>query len=335
MTAPERTREDLGSSARAVVEAVDVDLPASRVTVNGRTLTGDNRRELHRALSTALYDGWHSGQAPDVSVHPHRLRDPGLERALARGVESDRTLARARVIDRSDAARLPVTDEPDETTLVSLHGVRVRVPDRLVVDRDGDVVQVELAALRPALSPGFLVWDSPRSPMAAESVRLYLHVRRAHDAPAVWHDVLRRLRAATVDCRSKVLSAPALYPRRDAVVVYAAAADLPTLCDIGRTVAADHVDRLAEETSSFALRLGRGVALAAEPSDPEAARAGLSFGQHRADALATGILDAAEAGLSERAGADRIVANALRTRGIDPVRLYRDLESTWPEPTPT
>ncbi|HWM38613.1 MAG TPA: T3SS effector HopA1 family protein, partial [Streptomyces sp.] len=85
------------------------------------------------------------------------------------------------------------------------------------------------------------------------------------------------------------------------------------------------VPGLVPSVSPFARELAPGVCTGWEPEDPRPGQAGLSFGQHRALALAEGLL----AVRGRPAGAERhaSVAEALTAAGIDPLEPSRNINS--------
>lgn len=95
--------------------------------------------------------------------------------------------------------------------------LRAGLPHR----RRGDLLRLQLPAGRPALSPGFFLVEGSRQPSRrSELLRVYVHLDAAEHAPAVWAAVLSHLEDRALPYQAKVLSDRALYPRRDALVVY-------------------------------------------------------------------------------------------------------------------
>lgn len=223
-----------------------------------------------------------------------------------------------------------------EGVVVEHHGVRLCVPRSAVTGPDlapGASVLVDVPAVRPWLSPGFLlVHGSPGAARhgGAGLVRVYVHLTRPEAAAPVWREVLGALEALGVPYQAKVLSHRRHYPRRDALVVYLGDAH----ADAADTVA-DAVERcrggaagaedagIGVETSVFAARLAPGVAVAREPADPRPGRRGMSFGQHRAAAVAEGLL--AHARAPEAGSREATVRVALLRAGIRPSAPERNL----------
>jgi len=124
---------------------------------------------------------------------------------------------------------------------------------------------------------------------SVDIVRFYWRLT-AESAPLWIHDFTRRLNGARVPFHAKVQSDPSAYFRADAGVLYIprtyladAMALLPSL---HRTVST----HLADPIPMFTKRLARGLAVAEDPGD------GQSFGQHRCQLVAEGLVRAFENG---------------------------------------
>ncbi|MCG8967131.1 T3SS effector HopA1 family protein [Streptomyces sp. CL12-4] len=304
-TLPARLREALAQ--------VTVADDGTRAQVADREVTADSPREMRRLLAEALYDILHAGQFVEKGQLSFRLRDEAFERVLGAAVPHERSVARARL-------HVPAQDDgPDARALVERDGVRVWVPaDAGRADGGltaGQVVTLDVPARRPALSPGFFVVDGslPRSPHR-EVLRVYVHVTRWQDAAGVWARALGHLEERGVAYRSKILSAKALYPRRDALVVYLGQESWPQVPALAAALSG--TPGIGSETSVFAEPVAPGVAVAREPEDDRPGMSGLSFGQHRATALARALLDGA-VGATD---VERAVVARFTEAGIDPAR---------------
>lgn len=273
-------------------------------------------------MAAAAYEVLHASQPAPAAGHPGHLRDRELEELLHRCARHVSTPATGTVCEPA----LPSLAGPAGCLLVEHEGVRVWVP-RTALDGPaepvpGSRVGFRHAAARPALSPGFFVTDSSRGKdWSSPVLRVYVHLRGPADTPAVWRTVLERLEAAGARYRAKVLSAPALYPRRDALVVYLPRPYWTVLPDLVGPL--DGLPGIGADTSLFAERIAPGVALAFEPTDPDPRRRGLSFGQHRASVLMEALFAAAEAGTDPRAA----VRAAFGAARIDPDRPFRNTDS--------
>ncbi|WCN02196.1 T3SS effector HopA1 family protein [Streptomyces sp. M92] len=293
-------------------------------SAGGHTTRPVRPGELRPVLAALLYDVVHSGR-PHGERTPLSLREAALERELRAAVPH-------RTVDRPATALAPRRDPAElglgPGVLVGLNGVRVMVPSETLRDPGPTVA---LAAARPALSPGFLYVCGSREPENDEELlRVYVHLTDPHRAAGVWAAVLRRLEDDGASYHAKVLSAPSSYPRRDALVVYlgrrswgACHAVADAVCDL---------PGVAPGTSAFTHRLGPGTAIAWEPDDTRPGTAAMSFGQHRANALAEAAVRAAHAGLDPVAPGARtalaaVLAEVCRTAGIDPSAPFRNLRS--------
>jgi class II lanthipeptide synthase len=124
---------------------------------------------------------------------------------------------------------------------------------------------------------------------SVDIVRFYWHLT-AEIAPLWIHELTRHFNGARVPFHAKVQSDPIAYFRADAGVLYIARRDLADamalLPVLHRTVST----RLADPTPMFTKRLARGLAVAEDPGD------GRSFGQHRCQLVAEGLVRAFENG---------------------------------------
>ncbi|MFI2608870.1 T3SS effector HopA1 family protein [Kitasatospora sp. NPDC018619] len=288
-------------------------------------VAADTWSELRSALAGLLYERWHAGIARREG--PARLprRSASFESELIAATGHTRTVAagvlRSPVGAAEDGADAPVRVELGRV-LVGVRAGAVRPDGPPAVGRP---CLVELPAVRPALSPGFLLVDGPGgAPVAAgEVLRLYVHLAEPGAAPPVWRALLERLAGLGVRYRAKVLSRPWTYPRRDAVVVYLDAGDAGAAPLLAEAVAG--LPGIAAEASVFASPLRPGVALAWEPRDGRDGWGGRSFGQHRAAAVADGVVrraaDPAGPPLAEQ------VARALHEASASPAEPARNLGS--------
>ncbi|MFF9409869.1 T3SS effector HopA1 family protein [Streptomyces anandii] len=282
ITAREMLPHQLGRVLKEVWIADDLTAAA----VGHREIEADSHRELQRLLSGALYEVLHAGYDRDRGPVPFHVRDSAFEKELADVVPHRTTTAVGRVCG------LPLID--GGPVLLEREGVRVWTPiERLRGTQElvvGQEVKVVAAATRPGLSPGFFLVDGSRpTESRGDVLRVYIHLTNPDDAVVVWGTALRCLEGHDGRYRAKVLSAPTLYPRRDALVVYLRHGSWE-LTD----VLADAVlglPGLGAEVSLFARPLANGIAAAWEPRDPRAHMRGMSFGQHRAGVLAQALID--------------------------------------------
>ncbi|MDX3228062.1 T3SS effector HopA1 family protein [Streptomyces sp. ME19-01-6] len=357
---------------------------APEVWLEERRIPGDTAREVRLALTTALYERWHAGMAPEPDA-PARLprRDHAFEARLVAATPHSHTAVEAVVHTAAPPGGGPLT--------VELGRVRVGLPpeavpgrrevsppgrrpgdhdtaeDRprrgrfgrhaadagwratpatrpgppagagreylpavtggAVADVAGARVVVELPAVRPTLSPGFLLVDGvdgrPADRADRELLRIYVHLRYPDAAPRVWGALLAELGARSVPYRAKVLSRPCAYPRRDAIVVYLDADRADVVFPLAAAVR--RLPGIGADTSVFARRLLPGIALAWEPRDPRPGWRGQSFGQHRAAAVAEGVVR--HMADRERTDLAREIAASLHSAAADPAEPARNHSS--------
>ncbi|MFK0202611.1 T3SS effector HopA1 family protein [Streptomyces lavendulae] len=307
----------LHPGVRDALATVHVDLERLRASVGSREVTADDPADLRLRLAAAIYEVLHSGIGEQADVWPRRRGDAGLEERLRANVPHERTLSRARLVSR----------EPGHTTVVvELDGVRLRVPagdlvGRPAVRADQRVI-VSHSAARPALSPGFFLVDgSAGRPHNGPLLRLYVALEDPDTAVPLWAEVLRALEAQAVPYQAKILSRSDGYPRRDGLVVYLGS-EAHHAVDPVVGAARDRAGR-GSGTSVFTEELAEGIARAWEPSDERPAMRGLSFGQHRATAMAEGLFGHARAGA--RGSREEAVARAFIRASIDPTDPARNL----------
>lgn len=295
-----------------VLDRISVDLDGLRGTVDGDAVTADSVTELQDGLTALVYGALHSGLRPVEDEESRSTRDRGAEARLRAATPHAST--------RCSGVPVLTRDEPDGSVVVWLDGVRVRIPAQNVrtVSRAHGAprAQLSIPAVRPALSPGFFLADSSGERLATPhgAFRVYVHVTSIDAGVVAWERVLAVLEAGNFPYRAKVVSAPAGYPRRDALVVYLDPAQQHTACQIRETVSG--LDGIGEQTSVFARQIGPGVAIADDPADTRERMRGLSFGQHRSAALVDGIFDfrTVPSGRSLEA----CVAGSLTRAAIDP-----------------
>ncbi|MFI9605128.1 T3SS effector HopA1 family protein [Streptomyces sp. NPDC052043] len=314
----------------SALEKVELEPDGMAAHIDGHTLEGNSTRHLSVVLRWGLYEFLHAGRAPDTYKTKGVARDGDLEAELTRVMPHRDTVTSARVDGRRDGE-----------LLASIDGTRVWVPqERLVAEapEHGEgVVHLSMPAARPALSPGFFLADGSRGRSVRKPIlRVYVHLRDIEAVPAAWAAVLHRLEDRGVTYRAKVSSSPLLLPRRDALVVFLGPDGWDAALDVADAV--DGLPGIGDEVSVFARRLAPGVSTAWHPfARRTRGPSGLSFGQHRATAVAQGLVDHV---LGTRTGTrSEAVAQALREAGIDPLAPFRsedspqlDFAPTGPEP---
>ncbi|MHA4815577.1 T3SS effector HopA1 family protein [Streptomyces aculeolatus] len=310
-----RADDLLPGAVRDALSRVSVRPGGRSALAWGEELVAEGPNRLRMLLQLAVYERLHAGLAlgPETWMSGAR-RDGAVESRLLAAMPHRDTVVRAR----------PAGWRAGEL-LADIGGVRVRVPaERVRGEADEGRVNVALPAARPALSPGYFLADGSRGgPGGTPWLRVYVHVDAPEAVPAVWSAVLRRLEDREVPYRAKVSSSTAFLPRHDGLVVYLGSADWSAAVDVASSSAG--LQGHGTGVSAFAAQLAPGAAVAWEPPAAEGAGRRLSFGEHRAMAVATGLVDHALGG-GGGPKADAVVA-ALREAGIDPRAPYRNLDS--------
>ncbi|MFF3333698.1 T3SS effector HopA1 family protein [Streptomyces sp. NPDC002888] len=309
----------------AILAEVEVSPDGRHATVAGRSLDADTPRKLRQELVTALYETFHVGHAFGAGNDEGRpLREPAFERRLAECTPHTETLVAAQPREHgaspaavAGAATAAVAGAATAAAarIAVVDGLRVRLGD--AVEQVGDTVR--LPARRPGLSPGFFLVDGSRGrPSGGPLLRLYQHVDHPDEAVGLWTRTLRTLEDAGVRYRAKVTSAQWLLPRRDGLVVYLGADAWDVVPALTEGVQPAEKAGRPDLSSSFARVLAPGVSLAWEPDDRRPGRRGLSFGQHRAAAVAEALLDGT--------GGASLPAR-LREARVDPSAIHRNIDS--------
>ncbi|ASU82829.1 hypothetical protein CDO52_08580 [Nocardiopsis gilva YIM 90087] len=287
---------------------VSLDRDGTSCSIFGTTLSGGTRTELERKLARTIYRALHSGEPVDRDADV-RLRTPWLERELVSAIPHRFTRVATRVLGLSG-----------RQLLIEVDGLRIVVGADNLDDREpsaGGLRVVSLPAIRPALSPGFLLVDGSRgAPRGGAIARIYLHLSDATTAEGVWAAALALLEDCGARYRAKILSSAELYPRRDGIVVYLDRAEWPLVRPL--TLRLTGVEGVGEQVSEFAYAAARGIGVASEPGATGDGGRPLSFGQHRARAVATGILKSAR----KRNRLESAIAEELRSAGVDPDRPF-------------
>ncbi|MCO1580507.1 T3SS effector HopA1 family protein [Crossiella sp. SN42] len=305
----------LADRLAAAMARIQIDAAGHLAVLGPRELRATTAKDLSRALALACYEVLHVGWAQPRSGSTRSRRDHAFEHRLAAAVPHRETPVTVEFLERDPVAG---------RVLVRRDGVRVWLPANTISGHldhaPGSPLTLRRNPARPALSPGFFLVDSSRPPVHSPAqLRVYLHLRTAESAPAVWAIVLNTLHTNEIAYRAKVISEPGSFPRRDGLVVYLGegnwhAADLIAAAVEGHP-------GLGAEVSVFAEALGSGVATAWEPVDHRPGMRGLSFGQHRAHVLATALLAAAHDGESPETAVRRAFGQAR----IDPGNPARNL----------
>jgi hypothetical protein len=201
----------------------------------------------------------------------------------------------------------------------------------------GSVGRLQLGKELREMLPGYytVLGDTDQSTDEVRSsvdiVRFYWHLT-AEIAPVWIHELTRRFNSARVPFHAKVQSDPSAYFRADAGVLYIARPDLadamPLLPALHRTVST----QLADPTPMFTKRLARGLAVAEDPGD------GRSFGQHRCQLIAEGLVRAFENGKTALPELTSAIAARFTEEGLVITKPWLNAGSrhkyVWPKRRP-
>lgn len=330
MTAPASTpaRPHTAPELLDALLGIRISADLRTASAGGHTTEPGQPSELRPRLAALLYDVVHSGR-PHGEKTRLSLRDPAFEQEL-RAAVPHRTV-------RRPATLLPPRRTPADLApgiLVDLNGIRVMAPPEAVSGPEAPSTPgttVALAAARPALSPGFLYVCGSSEPESDDQLlRVYVHVTDPRLAAPVWAAILEGLEDVGATYHAKALSSPSLYPRRDALVVYLGHRSWAACHTVAAAVR--DLPGIAPGTSAFTHRLAPGTALAWEPDDTRPGMATMSFGQHRANALAEAAVRAAREGIDPAAPQSRtalatVLAEVCHAAGIDASAPFRNLRS--------
>lgn len=299
----------------AVLDRVTVSEDGCRATVGDRSILAASPAELTHRLSHAIYELFHVGWPAEPDDKSRADQDDRLAAELL-----------AATPHRSVRRAAPLVSADGEHVTVELDGVTVAIPrddaELAAGQRDGQVT-VRLPSYRPTLSPGYWLAEGTRPLAKSRSVlRVYVHLRTAAAIVPAWRTVLCLLEDRGVGYRAKVTSNAAQLPRRDGLVVYLGGGALDSAAALAERTSG--IAGIGTAVSAFAEQIGPGIAIASEPADTRPAMRGLSFGEHRARAVADGLVQHAV----HRSGgsAPGAVTLALIAAGIDPACTARNLD---------
>jgi hypothetical protein len=311
----------------AALKLITVSEDGRRASVKGQQIHAGGSAELEQRLARHIYEVLHVGRnAPDVaSGRPVGVtRDADFEASLLAAMPHREVIREAVFLGGGQSQ-----------VLAELEGVKVRVSPSEIAGGARQLaargrLRVRVPAGRPALSPGFCTAEGRRPVRPDEPiVRVYAHLRTPAAAGMAWGLVLTLLDRRGLRYRAKVSSRRDLLPRRDALVVYLAAEDLSAAGEIARSIS--QVDEVGRSVSIFAEQIGAGVAIGWEPTDRRPGTAGLSFGEHRALAVAHGLTRHALSRPTGLAGsAAAAVRRSLLHASIDPANPARNVEPSVP-----
>jgi hypothetical protein len=268
----------------------------------------------NRCYARRLGDPTHDGAPPVTSLH-----DAGYVRLLADGNQSvarwdpgwviyDLGAGGQVFIRKGDCQRAAV---PGEFVSANPPGLPAFV---------GSVVSVVVHREAVGAQPGWYfaygdtlsdVWDE------FTLLRFYFHCTETH-SPELLRHLTAQLNKYRVPFRLKAPTAPALYNRTDALVLYVAKRYFDVTARLIAALPDEIAARLHESVPLFTKPIRPGVGFAEEPNTGE------SFGMHRCRLTAEGVVEAWRAGDQSAEGRMRAVAGRF---GVNNMRLDRPYQN--------
>jgi hypothetical protein len=154
-------------------------------------------------------------------------------------------------------------------------------------------------------------------------VRFYFNVAPA-GGPLLLRELSSRFEYGCVPFQAKVPVVPTGYDRTDAGVLYLSDADVAVAANLVAAAYAALGATVRPDVPMFALRLAPGLAFAESPPN------GDSFGMHRCDLIAEGLVRAFERGASGIEDRVAIVRERLTEYGLDVERLAFNPSARYP-----
>lgn len=203
-----------------------------------------------------------------------------------------------------------VVDNRSERLLVAKDGIRVTLESGnipLIDEVLGRSISIRLPSERRYAVPGFFTYISTYGNVAIPPAwQLYINVDR-ESAIVAFEALVRALERGRLRFQIKIVNHPARFGRPDSMTSYFAETDLEYAINVTDSVLHDHW--LDDPTPGFSSRIGRGRALAPQPTDGHT-----SFGNQCAGLVASALLEAYGLGLRtdcERARYTRALVRAM------------------------
>ena len=178
-------------------------------------------------------------------------------------------------------------------------------------DDDGEAVALRMPKELLRIAPGFYTACGDTSPEVLGTeplLRLYWHLSPSGAIPFV-STATRRLNAARIAFRLKVLNDPGSFNRCDAGVIYLNGSQAWRAA--AQAVHDDVAGHLLPRIPAFTESLAPGLGMAQDPGTGE------SFGQHRCRLLADGLVSAFERGTTGADATTAVIAARFDRDGID------------------
>lgn len=308
---------------RDILDAVTIDSPAAfsidgeRIDLSSAAVT---REQLVASLADALYFRKYSraGASLPTPAADARAARVFVER-LSQANSGTGTWEPGWVVE---------TVEPDGTLVVrrTRDGILVwATPDRFrsTTGRctEGITGRVRIAKELREMMPGYYaVFGDADTNVdvasdAVDVVRVYWHLT-SKGAPLWIRTLTDRFNQGQVPFHAKVLSDPAMYHRADAGVLYVERPHVAAAFALLPAVHREVIGELRGATPMFTKRLAHGLSVAEDPGN------GSSFGQHRCQLIADGLICAFESEAATLQNRLRIVADRLADAGVSLTRPW-------------
>ena len=310
-------RFSVSSSILNILQSVYVADDGKLGYVLGQECSAENFDEMQSRLSQAIYSNFHAGMrrvAPAEEISFHR-GDKEVEELIRNATSVDH------FEEEVQKAQYQNHLNSEDVTIAVIDGIKVSIPTNSITRDETEYVTVRRSSLNYRLSLGFTYYRNQYPPtIATPLLRVYRWASRPEELLTSWSALIDLGERGRFPLQMKMLSERESYPRNDALVVYISGSGLQFLEEIVHLLSTENT---VATTSLFARKVANGVSLAWEPHDHASYRKQLSFGEHRSEQLARGVI---------RSIRDSIpVASAIRATllqgNIDPSNPSRNLTS--------
>ncbi|CAD5990929.1 T3SS effector HopA1 family protein [Agreia sp. COWG] len=285
-----------------------------RASFQDEEFVAETESELTQKISSYLYRVCHAGliAEADSEFLPALSEDRDFETQLFHA---------AHRTDRIETLPVVGSIEGQDGLVIKLQGLRVLFPSERIISVGDETADVLLPSVESRLSLGFMFYTTRRGAgTMSRPLRIYRHISSAAEGLEVWRHLTRWAETENLPLRAKIISAQAAFPRNDALVAYLPSEAWHRIGDLACLLASENP---AAARSIYTRPLAPGVGLAWEPFDVQGTRTQISFGEHRSAAVARGIV----AGKGNRSATVAAVRSQLLASNIDPMAVYRNLDS--------
>ena len=211
----------------------------------------------------------------------------------------------------------PASDADPQRFLAGLRAAN-RIPHRLV---QGALAQREM--ITSPFGHYVLLGRPVHNATTGRQVRFYWNIAAEGGAPLL-HELSTRFERAHVPFQAKVPVVPSGYDRVDTGVLYLGDDDVAVASDLVAATYASVAHAIRPGVPLFTLQLAPGLGFAESPPNGE------SFGMHRCDLIAEGLVRAFERGASSADERLAVVCDRLTEYGLDLERLAFNPTAHYP-----